>query len=151
VIIALLSSGDFFGEMSLIDEQPRSTNAVTKESSELIIFKRDDILPILAQNHRFAMNLMKVFTKRLREANGKIASLALLDVYGRIAQLFNDLADHKDGRCVIEDPLTQQDIANIIGASREMVCRILKDLVTGGYIQIEKRVITIKNALPAAW
>lgn len=151
VIIALLSDGDFFGEMSLIDDEPRSTNAVTKERAELLILKREDFLPILAQNSRLALNLMRVFSKRLREATGKIASLALMDVYGRIVQLFNELARHKNGKRVIEDPLTQQDIANSIGASREMVCRILKDLVTGGYIQIDHRVVTIKKALPVAW
>ena len=151
VIIAMLSHGDFFGEMSLIDDAPRSTNAVCKERSELLILRREDFLPILSRNSRLALNLMRVFSKRLREATGKIASLALMDVYGRIVQLFNELAHHKNGKHVIEDPLTQQDIANSIGASREMVCRILKDLVSGGYIQIDHRVVTIKKALPAAW
>ncbi len=151
VIIALLSHGDFFGEMSLIDDEPRSTNAVTKEKSELLILKREDLLPILSQNPRLSLNLMRVFAKRLREATGKIASLASMDVYGRIVQLFNELAHSKNGRRVIDDALTQQDIANSIGASREMVCRILKDLVKGGYIQIDHRVITIKKTLPAAW
>jgi len=80
-----------------------------------------------------------------------VKNLSLMDVYGRVAHTLLDLADDKDGKKIIDQRLTHQDIANMVGASREMVSRILKDLSTGGYITVDKKTITINEKLPAAW
>jgi CRP/FNR family cyclic AMP-dependent transcriptional regulator len=151
VVIALLFAGDYFGEMALIDEEPRSTSVVARERAEIYILKRKDLLPILMRNCQLALNIMKVLTRRLREASRKIANLAFMDVYGRVVQLFLDLGKQKDGVLIIEEPLTQQDIANMVGSSREMISRILKDLLKGDYIEIDNRKVTIKKTLPQAW
>jgi CRP/FNR family cyclic AMP-dependent transcriptional regulator len=89
--------------------------------------------------------------KRLREANKKIESLALLDVYGRVSRLLKDMTQEKEGQRVIEERLTHQEIANMIGSSREMVSIILKELASGGYITVGKNTITINKKLPYSW
>jgi CRP/FNR family cyclic AMP-dependent transcriptional regulator len=95
--------------------------------------------------------MMRGLCERLRAADRSIESLALMDVYGRIARVLLDLAKPKDGRLVIEEPLTHKDIAQMVGSSREMVSRIFKDLATGGYISTEHKVITINSTLPRGW
>ena len=78
-------------------------------------------------------------------------SLALLDVYGRVARLLLDLAEEKDGRLTIVEPLTHQDIAHRVGCSREMISRLFKDLIAGGYLTVEGRRIFLKRTLPNRW
>jgi CRP/FNR family cyclic AMP-dependent transcriptional regulator len=97
------------------------------------------------------MGLIRTLVKRIRSLTEQVKSLALMDVYGRVAHTLLSLATEQQGKLVIEQRLTHQDIANMVGASREMVSRILKDLSTGGYIQIEDRKIIIPRQLPANW
>ncbi len=151
VVIALMAAGDYFGEISLIDEQPRSASIIAKQNSELIIIRKSDFQEILMSNPTFALNVMRGFCERLRSADRHIESLALMDVYGRIARLLLDLSKPEGEKMVVPEQLTHQDIANMIGSSREMVTRILKDLSTGGYITIQDRRITIESKLPPAW
>ena len=94
---------------------------------------------------------MRGIIKRLRLLSEDVKSLALMDVYGRVARVLLQLAKEKGGTLVINQGVTQQDIASRVGASREMVSRILKDLKTGGYIEVKGRVITIKEKLPHGW
>ncbi|MCP4717386.1 MAG: Crp/Fnr family transcriptional regulator [Deltaproteobacteria bacterium] len=150
VILAMLGPGEYFGEMSLLDSEPRSASVTTKEQTEIMLFSRDDFMRIFSSNP-VASNLLKGLLTRLREANKKIESLALLDVYGRIAKLLNQLAEPQGDTLVIEERLTHQEIANMIGSSREMVTIILKELSNGEYISIDKKQITIKKKLPYAW
>lgn len=89
--------------------------------------------------------------RRVRTVNRNIKSLALLDVYGRLVQLLQDLAVPVDGDLVIDEPLTQQELASRIGCSREMVSKIMKDLAAGGYLEITRKRIVIKRRLPASW
>ena len=149
VVIALLCTGDYFGEMSLIDSGPSSTDAVTVEKSQISILRQEDILPILVCNQQLAFVIMQGLTKRLREAYEKIASLALNDAYGRVVQLLMQLAKPKDGYFVIDEMFSQQDMANMVGSSRVMVSRILRELAIGGYISYDNRTLTIKKTLPA--
>lgn len=151
VVLAVLCAGDYFGELALIDGEPRSTDVVTKERSELSILQRHDVEPILMGNVQLTLKIMKGLTQRLRQASGKIASLALMDVYGRVAQLLHDLAKPKGDRFIIEETFTRQDIADLVGSSREMVSRIFKDLVTGGYITIDNKMIILNRTLPRSW
>ncbi len=95
---------------------------------------------------------MRGLCERLRGAGRSIESLALMDVYGRVARLLLDQAEEQpDGKMVLQEPLTHQEIANMIGSSREMVSRILKDLATGGYISTHDRLICIETKLPHRW
>ena len=151
VILTMLGPGEYFGEMAFLDGKPRSASVVTREPTEALIISRNDFRDILVSNPDAVLNLLKGLLARLREANEKIESLALMDVYGRVARLFVQLAKPKGQKLVIEEKLTHQEIANMIGSSREMVSRILKDLVTGGYITVERKVITINRELPHSW
>lgn len=151
IVIAMLSAGDFFGEMSLVDRAPMGTNVVTKEKCSVVVLRIQDLEPVLMVNPEVKLKVMGVLADRLRQAYSKIAHLALMDVYGRLTQLFLSLAKPLQGDLVISHALTHQEIANMIGSSREMVSRIVKDLVRGGYITTDKRVITIRNKLPAEW
>jgi CRP/FNR family cyclic AMP-dependent transcriptional regulator len=150
VILAMLGPGEYFGEMALLDSEPRSACAITKEPTQLLIFSKNDFMDIFSSNP-IAFNLLKGLITRLREANKKIESLALLDVYGRVARLLIQLAKPQNQKMVIEDKLTHQEIANMVGSSREMVSIILKELSNGGYITVDKKLITINRKLPYSW
>jgi len=150
VILSMLGPGEYFGEMSLLDSEPRSATVITKESTELLIIAQRDFINLLSSD-TIAFNLLKGLLKRLREANRKIESLALLDVYGRIARLLNLLGKQHGEKLLIEEKLTHQEIASMIGSSREMVSIILKELSNGGYITIDKKHISINKKLPYAW
>jgi len=150
LILSILGTGEYFGEMSLLDDEPRSASVTTKETTQLLIISKNDFMGFFSSNP-IALNLLKDLIKRLREANKKIESLGLLDVYGRVARILNQFAKSQEGKMVIEEKLTHQEIANMIGSSREMVSIILKELSNGGYITIDKKLITINKKLPYSW
>jgi CRP/FNR family cyclic AMP-dependent transcriptional regulator len=151
VVISMLAAGDYFGEIALIDGGPRSTNVISTKECELFMFQRRDILHLFTLNPQLMLNFMMGLTKRIRIASKKIESLALRNVYGRVTELLLDLAKPNHDQLVIDDPLTHRDIALMVGSSREMVSRILKDLITGNYISIKRRRITINKTLPLEW
>jgi CRP/FNR family cyclic AMP-dependent transcriptional regulator len=145
VILSILGPGDFFGEMGLIDGSPRSADVVAAESCELLVISKADFKRCLQENFEVALNIMKRLVERLREADRKIESLALMDVYGRVAKLLLEFSEVHDGQKVIRRKLTKQDIAKMIGASREMVSRVMKDLEASGYIRVEEGQIVLEG------
>jgi len=151
VVISMLGAGDYFGEIALIDGGPRSSNVIATQDCKLFVFQRRDILHLFNLNPQLMLSFMMGLTKRIRIASQKIESLALRNVYGRVTELLLDLAKLKHDQLVIDAPLTQRDIAAMVGSSREMVSRILRDLVTGNYISIKHRRITINKTLPLEW
>jgi len=138
VILTFLGTGECFGEMGLIDGSPRSADVVANENCELLEISKVDFTKALAGNVDLCLNIMKSLVLRLREANHKIESLALMDVYGRVAKLLLDLSELENGLRVIRRKVTKQDMAKMVGASREMVSRVMKDLESNGYIRIEE-------------
>ena len=151
IILSISGPGEYFGEMALIDGEPRSATIVTREACQMFVFSKEDLKGILRSNPDMVFTLLKGLIKRLRETDKKIESLALMDVYGRIAQLLIQMAVPRDDVMVIDEPLTHQEIANMVGASREMVSRILNELSRGGYISVKKKIITIMRKLPYSW
>ena len=147
VTLSLLGPGEFFGEMGLIDDSPRSASVVTIEPCELLSVAKRDFNKCLAENFEMAMAVMRGLVRRLREADRKIGSLALLDVYGRVARLLLDMAENVDGEKVVTKRLPKQDIAKMVGASREMVSRVMKDLQTGGYIEMRGSSIVVRDTI----
>ena len=134
VILAVLGSGDFFGEMSLIDEAPRSASVITLESCDFMSINKEAFRSMLMQSPEMAMAVMKGMVRRLREADKKIETLALLDVYGRVARVLLDFSELVNGERIVKNKLPRQEIAKMIGASREMVSRVMKGLEIDGYI-----------------
>jgi CRP/FNR family transcriptional regulator, cyclic AMP receptor protein len=147
VILSILGPGEFFGEMGLIDDEPRSASVVTIEPCELLAVAKRDFRKSLAENFEMAMAVMRGLVRRLREADRKIGSLALLDVYGRVARLLLDMAETVNGEKIVTKRLPKQDIAKMIGASREMVSRVMKDLQTGGYIEMRGSTIVLRDSI----
>jgi CRP/FNR family transcriptional regulator, cyclic AMP receptor protein len=147
VILAILGPGEFFGEMGLIDDEPRSATVVTIEPCELLSIAKREFKKAMAENWQMTEAVMRGLVKRLREADRKIGSLALLDVYGRVARLLLDMAENVDGEKVVTKRLPKQDIAKMIGASREMVSRVMKDLQTGGYIEMRGSTIVLRDTI----
>jgi CRP/FNR family cyclic AMP-dependent transcriptional regulator len=150
VLLNYQEPGEYFGEMSLIDRQPRAASVMTVEPSRLMVIARGDFLRCLASNPEIALNLIEPMSSRIRMLAENVSNLALLDVYGRVARTLLQNAVEEDG-VLKTGKLTQQDIADMVGASRAMVSRILKDLKTGGYIKIDKKRIIINQKLPSHW
>lgn len=143
VILSFLGEGECFGEMGLIDGAPRSADVVAVEACELLEISRADFTQALAGNPELCLNIMKSLVMRLRQANWKIESLALMDVFGRVAKCLLELSEEVDGVRLIRSKVTKQDLAKMVGASREMVTRVMKDLEATGYIHIEEGVVVI--------
>jgi len=135
VILSILGRGDLFGEMGVIDDHPRSATVVAAQSSDLVVMAKSDFQATLAENFDISLYLMRSLVQRLRSADRTIESLALLDVYGRVARLLLDMAETgPNGEKIVRKKPSRQDIAKMIGASREMVSRVMKDLQQQGLI-----------------
>jgi CRP-like cAMP-binding protein len=137
VILATMNPGDYVGEMSLIDNQPHSASVRAEVQTDVLILGRAEFARCLPENTSMAYAVMKGLVLRLRHADRKIESLALMDVYGRVARALLEFAQpDKDGQLVIRDRVSRQDVAKMIGASREMVSRVMKDLEDRGFIEV---------------
>ncbi|TWO80069.1 hypothetical protein CBW56_12110 [Denitratisoma oestradiolicum] len=135
VILSMLGQGEMFGEMGVLDDHPRSASVVTTQPSDLVVISKTEFQQCLASNFDISLFIMRGLAHRLRQADRKIESLALMDVYGRVARLLLDMAEEKDGVLRVTRRITKQDIAKMIGASREMVSRVMKDLQQRGLIE----------------
>jgi CRP/FNR family cyclic AMP-dependent transcriptional regulator len=148
VILSILGAGEFFGEMGLIDDSPRSATVIAIEPCELLAVSKRAFKKCLNENLTLAMAVMRVLVQRLRTADRKIGSLAMLDVYGRVARLLLDLSENVNGKKVVTKRLTKQDIARMVGATREMVSRVMKDLEMSGYFEVRGSTIVLRDSLP---
>ena len=144
VILGVLGVGEHFGELSLIDDMPRSAHVIAMEDTNLLVLRRDDFRRRVESNPAVAWALLAELARRLRRADSKIHGLALLDVPGRIAKLLLDFAQEGASE-TIEKPLTHQTIAHMIGASRETVSRTVRDFQNQGLIRVERRRISVAN------
>ncbi|HWZ60878.1 MAG TPA: Crp/Fnr family transcriptional regulator [Gemmatimonadaceae bacterium] len=144
VILGVLGVGEHFGELSLIDDQPRSAHVIAMEDSLLLVLRRDDFRRRVEATPAVAWALLSELSRRLRRADGKIGGLVLLDVPGRIARLLLDFAEEA-GSDTIDKPLTHQTIAQMIGASRETVSRAMREFQDAGWIGVERRRISVTD------
>ena len=150
IILSILQDGDFFGEMALVDGSTRSASVVAQTSSQLLVLKRQDFINQVMQKPEIGLKVLTEMSSRLREADEKIGTLALYDVYGRLARLLIHLAEREgeekeDGVLIAKRP-THQDLAAMIGTSRETVSRALSDFAKRGLIQMEGKQIFISSA-----
>ena len=145
-----IGPGEYFGEVTL-DGGPRSASVMALEDCRCAVVKRAELLQFLEQHPDFALHVLRKLAYRVRMLTDNVRSLALMDVYGRVARLLLDLAESKDGRMVIAERLTHKDIASRVGASREMISRIFSDLAEGGYVRKENGELVIVRTPPARW
>jgi CRP/FNR family transcriptional regulator, cyclic AMP receptor protein len=146
-ILDVIGTGGFFGELSLIDELPRSANVTTVEESELLIIRRSDFVRLLMENPAMTINILKILSRRLRAADERIKGLAFLSVEGRILKYLMEIGEESGVKVkdhlVIEKGPTQIEIANSCGCSRETVSRMVKSMIEKGIISVRKRAYTI--------
>ena len=136
VILATLQPGDYIGEMSLIDNEAHSATVRAEVQTDMLSLGRAEFARCLPENSSMAYAIMKGLVQRLRQADRKIESLALMDVYGRVARALLEFAmPDREGLLTIRDRISRQDIAKMVGASREMVSRVMKDLEDRGFIE----------------
>jgi CRP/FNR family cyclic AMP-dependent transcriptional regulator len=136
VILATLQPGDYIGEMSLIDNEAHSATVRAEVQTDMLCLGRAEFARCLPENSSMAYAIMKGLVQRLRQADRKIESLALMDVYGRVARALLEFAvPDREGLMSIRDRISRQDIAKMVGASREMVSRVMKDLEDRGFIE----------------
>jgi CRP/FNR family cyclic AMP-dependent transcriptional regulator len=150
MVLSTQGPGEYFGEM-VLDEGPRSASIMTLEPARFLVVPKKDFREFVLKNPGFALHLIDKLIQRARVLTESVKSLALMDVYGRVARLLLELAEEKDGKQVIPQRLTQQEIASRIGASREMVSRILKDLAQGGYLTQSRAGIVLHRKPPEHW
>ena len=150
MVLSTQGPGEYFGEM-VLDEGPRSASIMTLEASRFLVVQKNEFREFVMKNPAFALNLIEKLIGRARALTASVKSLALMDVYGRVARLLLELAEDGENGLVIPQRLTQQEIASRIGASREMVSRILKDLSTGGYLTQSRTGIVLHRKPPEHW
>ncbi len=152
ITVNLHEEGEVFGELSVIQGITRTASVVTTDDSRLGLMSDTDFRACLRDYPEFAMNVMHDLVDRLVQATETIRRLGLMDVYGRIAVLFLTQSEEHNGVRALKEKMTQQSIASRVGASREMVARILKDLKIGGYIDMsDDGHIVLKKTLPHSW
>ena len=149
-IIDFHGPGEYVGEMSL-DGAPRSASVMTVEPTTCAVVNRAQFRDFILAHPDFAMHLIERLIHRVRVTTSNLKSLALSDVYGRLVRLLNALVQDVNGHFVVPEKLTQQDIADRVGASRDMIGKLMKDLVAGGYLAVEDRTITLLKKLPTGW
>jgi CRP/FNR family cyclic AMP-dependent transcriptional regulator len=144
-----MHEGDYFGELALIDGKPRSASIMTITDCEILLVSRASVQDLIQKHPEFAMSLLCEVTRRVRELTDSVKDMALLDVYGRVSAALEKLSD--DNKRIHNPKVTHQDIANMVGSSREMVSRIMKQLLIGEYIEQCPGYIEIKKPLPRYW
>lgn len=146
-----LNTGDYVGELALFDPAPRTASAITTEDTRLAVLAGGDFMAYLREYPQVALAMLPHLARRFRSITQSISNLGLLDVYGRVAQVLLAQSSPLENGTRITHRLTHQDIASLVGSSREMVTRILKDLREGGYISLQDKRITINRELPKRW
>jgi CRP/FNR family cyclic AMP-dependent transcriptional regulator len=150
VVITTHGAGEYLGELAL-DGGFRSASVMTLEPTSCSIVTGANLRQFMQAHPDFAQHLIRKLIGRVRQATESVKSLALQDVYGRVTRLFDEVSVEVGSERVIEERLTHQDIAERVGSSREMVSRIFRDLIAGGYISTAAGRITILRKPPAAW
>ena len=141
VILAILQPGDYVGEMSLIDQEPHSASVLAEVQTDVLTLSQQEFSHCLPDSGSMAYAVLRGLVQRLRHADRKIESLALMDVYGRVAAVLMEFAaENRSGgqdNAVIARKVSRRDLAKMVGASREMVSRVMKDLEERGFIQTQ--------------
>jgi CRP/FNR family cyclic AMP-dependent transcriptional regulator len=151
IILRVLVPGDYFGELTLFDDAPRSASVKANEACQLLILPKGKLRECLARRPQLYSKLLRDVSFMVRRTTDDLKRVASMDVYQRVAKLLLELATPRGDELVVEQRLTQQDLADRICASREMVSRVLQGLIAGGYITLDRRKITIRKKLPEKW
>lgn len=147
-VYGVADAGVCFGELALFADEVRTVSAEAEEDCVFMALSRASFLQLLSQHPQLKDHMLITATNLIRHLTKTVSDLALKDVYGRIRKVFEALAVPTEEGGLIEDQLTQQDLADRVGASREMIAKVMKELVAGGYVQTGRRRILILKKLP---
>lgn len=150
-VVNTFKPGDFFGELGLLDNLPRAAHVITTSEATCLAIPKKEFQRCISEDINAANATIQVLVARIRHMTEDVSSLALMDVYGRVSRALTNAVNETDGDVSITSKLTHQDLANRVGSSREMVGKILKDLINGGYISNDKKRIRILRPLPQRW
>lgn len=151
LILFIEGAGSYIGEISLLDDAPRTASAVTLEKTQVLAISKSSFIECVELNPDIAFRIIRSMTHRLRRATDNIRGLALKNVYQRLALKLIELSVEVDDHRQLERKYSHQELANMIGASREMVGKILAELTKGGYIELEGQKLKLMRALPHDW
>jgi len=152
MMIAILGPGEVVGEIASLDGQLRTASVTMLEPSKILHVSQGEFRSFLTDNPELAFEIIQVLTKRIRNYATSVGNLAFKNVYERIVVMLNENSTEKEGGVrVVNNAFTHQDIADMVGSSREMVSRVFSELSKGGYVSTESRVITIHKKLPPGW
>jgi CRP/FNR family cyclic AMP-dependent transcriptional regulator len=150
IILNIQGSNDYFGELALLAGTPRNASVMTLQDSQFMVIKKWEFSECLINHPEIALNLVHALVERVSGLTESVNDLALHDVYERVTTALRKQAAEQEGKLVVE-ALTQQDLAHMVGATRQMVNTILKDLKAGGYLSVKGKQITINRELPPHW
>jgi CRP/FNR family cyclic AMP-dependent transcriptional regulator len=150
LIVRMLGEGDSFGELALLGEFPRSANVMATTDGSAFVISKASYMDCIRNNPEISISLIRSLANMVRETTGELSHIALSDVYGRLVHVLEKYASEQEGRHRVPK-FTHREIASMIGSSREMVSKILKDLEKGGYISVDTRHYVLEKKLPARW
>jgi CRP/FNR family cyclic AMP-dependent transcriptional regulator len=149
ILLATMQPGDFFGEIALLDGKARSADATAITACSLAVLERRDVLDFLERHPHAWLGLVQVLCRRLRTTTEQTAEVALLDLPGRLAKTLLRLAgvdqDGQPANSALQISLSQRELGNIVGATRESINKCLREWQRNGVIKTENNLITIKN------
>ena len=151
VTLLLQEAGTHFGELALLSDEPRSATVETLEKTVCGIISKADFLNWLSQNPDIAIALLGVLSEKIRYLTEKVKQMALSNVYERTVKLLNEMAKKEGDIFVINNKPTQDDLAKMVGASREMINKVMHELTKGAYIVVQDNSLRIVRTLPASW
>ena len=151
VTLLIQEAGTHFGELALLSDQTRSASVITLEKTVCCVISKEDFIHWLNLHPDVAINLLGTLSEKIRYLTEKVKQLALSNVYERTTKLLYEMAQKEGNVYVIHDRPSQQELANMVGSSREMINKIMHDLTKGSYITIEDKMLRIERTLPASW
>ncbi len=151
VVLSTQGPEEYFGDLALFDDAPRSASVMAIEPCKTLVISKNVLREAMAERPEIALLLLKGLASRVRALTESVRTFALLDVFGRLVRTLYQLASEREEGLLIDQKLTQQELANRIGASREMVSRIMHDLIEGGYIRVDGKRILICKKIPSSW
>lgn len=151
IVLNDLKPADYFGEVSLLDDEPRTASAVTLQRTEVVVIAKSTFVACVEKNPTIALIIIRTMTRRLRRATITIRSLALENVYQRLSAKLKELSEPSEDVVALPRKYSNYELGNMIGASREMVGKILNDLAAGGYIEKRQNRWFLLKDLPANW
>lgn len=151
VTLLVQEAGQYFGELALLSDDPRSAAVEALEPTVCAVVSKADFINWLKLHPDAAIALLGVLSKKVRFLTEKVKQMALSNVYERTVKALQDIAEPEGDILVIRNRPTQQELANMVGSSREMINKIIRELTKGGYIVIKGKTLRIENKLPAAW